>query len=103
MDALVLAVRPESAAELLDGKRRVEHRRMPPRRLPARAYMAVSGTGTVIGECLLDPPERKTAQGWALPVREPRRYARPRPLSAYGLEKIPRSFRYLRRATRAKT
>lgn len=96
MDALVLAVRPESAAELLDGRRRVEHRRMRPRRLPARAYLAVSGTGTVIGECLLDPPERQTAQGWALPVREPRRYARPRPLSAYGLEKTPRSFRYVK-------
>ena len=100
MDAIVLAIRPERAAELLDGKRRVEHRRVPPRRLPAVAYLAVSGTGTVVGECRLGPPERQTSEGWALPVSTPKRYARPRPLSAYGLERMPRSFSYVRARTR---
>ncbi len=33
--------------------------------------------------------------GWALPVTKPRRYRAPRALSEFGLEKIPRSFRYV--------
>lgn len=96
MHALVLAVRPETAEALLGG-RKYDHRRHRPTRLPARAYLAVSGTGTVIGQVTLDPAERETADGWAIPVRDPKRYGRPRPLSTFGLERTPRSFRYLDR------
>lgn len=94
MDALVLAVTQENADAILDGKRRFDHRRLPPKRLPARAYLAVSGAG-VVGECELGAPERKTDEGWALPVSKPRRYRSARDLDAFGLAKTPRSFRYV--------
>lgn len=29
---------------------------LPPRRLPAKAYLAVVGTRSVVGECVLGPP-----------------------------------------------
>jgi hypothetical protein len=61
----------------------------------ARAYLAVVGTGAVVGECQLGAAERHTAKGWALPVTKPRRYRKPRPIAGFGLTKIPRSFRYV--------
>lgn len=94
MEAIVLAVTAENADAILVGKRRFDHRRVPPKRLPSLAYLAVSGTG-VVGECVLGAPERETADGWALPVARPRRYRAPRPLERYGLRKTPRSFRYV--------
>ncbi|MDQ3400320.1 MAG: hypothetical protein M3470_04905 [Chloroflexota bacterium] len=94
MEAIVLAVTVGNADAILDGKRRFEHRRVPPKRLPARAYLAVGGTG-VVGECELGAPERETTDGWALPVARPRRYRSPRPLERYGLLKTPRSFQYV--------
>jgi len=94
MDALVLAVTQENADAILDGKRRFDHRRLPPKRLPARAYLAVSGEG-VVGECELGAPERETEDGWALPVSKPRRYRTARDLDAFGLRKTPRSFQYI--------
>jgi len=93
--AIVLAVSAANADAILDGTRRFDRRSRPPRRLPARAYLAVVGTGTVVGECELGTPERRSPESWALPVTRPRRYARPRPLSRYGLTRTPRSFRYL--------
>ncbi|TMG43879.1 MAG: hypothetical protein E6H91_15870 [Chloroflexi bacterium] len=93
--ALVLAVTAENAESLLSGERDRDHRRMPPKKLPARAYLAVVGTGSVVGECLLGAAERHTAKGWALPVSRPRRYRRPRPIAEFGLARIPRSFRYV--------
>src|SRR3989442_414963 len=72
-----------------------DHRRFPPKRLPARAYLAVVGTGSVVGECELGAAERHTTKGWALPVSKPRRYRKPRPVADFGLAKIPRSFRYV--------
>ena len=94
-DAIVLAIRAEHADAILDGTARFEHRTLPPKRLPARAYLAVIEERAIIGECELGAPTRRTAQGWALPVSKPRRYRAPRPLSAFGLERIPRSFRYV--------
>ena len=93
--AIVLATTAENAEALLSGERDRDHRRFPPKKLPARAYLAVVGTGSVVGECELGAPTRKSAQGWALPVTKPRRYRAPRALSEFGLEKIPRSFRYV--------
>jgi len=93
--ALVLAISAENADAILAGDRDTDHRRFPPKRLPARAYLAVVGTGTVVGECQLGEAERNTAKGWALPVTKPRRYRNPRPVTDYGLSKIPRSFRYV--------
>ena len=95
MDAIVLAITQENADAILDGRRRFDHRRVPPKRLPARAYLAVSGAG-VVGECELGAPERETAEGGALPVARPRRYRSARPLERYGLTKTPRSFQYVR-------
>ena len=95
--ALVLAISPENADALLDGKRRFEHRTIRPRGLPTRVYLAVSGTASVVGECTLGLPERKTDKGWALPVSGPRRYRTPRPIAELGLARIPRSFRYVER------
>jgi len=43
--AIVLATTAENAAALLSGERDRDHRRFPPKRLPARAYLAVVGTG----------------------------------------------------------
>lgn len=95
MDAIVLAVSRENADELLDGRRTTDHRALPPARLPARAYLAVAGTGTVIGECVLGERAGRTAKGWVLPVTKPRRYRKARPLAEFGLAKTPRSFRYV--------
>lgn len=95
MDAIVLAVSQENADALLDGKRTADHRTLPPRRLPARAYLAVVGTGTVVGECVLGERAGRTAKGWTLPVTKPRRYRRARPLAEFGIVKAPRSFRYV--------
>lgn len=94
-DAIVLAIRAEHAAAILDGKARFEHRSMPPKRLPARAYLAVVEARAIVGECELGAPTRRSAQGWALPVTKTRRYRAPRPLSEFGLTRIPRSFRYV--------
>jgi predicted transcriptional regulator len=94
-DAIVLAIRAEHADAILDGTARFEHRTLPPKRLPARAYLASVEARAVVGECELGAPTRRSAQGWALPVSKPRRYRVPRPLSEFGLAKIPRSFRYV--------
>ena len=94
-DAIVLAIRAEHADAILDGTARFEHRSVPPKRLPARAYLAVVEEHAIVGECELGAPTRRSARGWALPVTKPRRYRAPRPLSEFGLEKIPRSFRYV--------
>jgi len=93
--AIVLAIHTEHADAILDGTARFEHRAFPPKRLPARAYLAVVEARAVVGQCDLGAPTRKSAKGWALPVTKPRRYRAPRPLSEFGLEKIPRSFRYV--------
>jgi len=93
--AIVLAISAENAEALLSGARDRDHRTSPPRALPARAYLAVVGTGAVVGECRLGVPERQTAKGWAIPVDRARRYKKPRPVSEFGLAKIPRSFRYV--------
>jgi len=94
-DAIVLAIHAEHADAILDGTARFEHRLFPPKRLPALAYLAVVEERAVVGQCDLGAPTRKSAKGWALPVTKPRRYRAPRPLSEFGLEKIPRSFRYV--------
>jgi predicted transcriptional regulator len=94
MTRLVLAISAEHADEILDGSRSSEHRTHPPKQLPARAYLAVPKVG-VVGECILDVPERKAEDGWVLPVTDPKRYARPRSLDRFGLVKTPRSFRYV--------
>lgn len=93
--AIVLATTAENADALLSGARDRDHRRFPPKKLPARAFLAVVGTGSVVGECELGTAERHTAKGWALPVSKPRRYRKPRPVTDFGLAKIPRSFRYV--------
>jgi predicted transcriptional regulator len=93
---LVLAVTRENADAILSGKRAVDVRRFPPRRLPARAYLAVTGTGAIHGECVLGEPVGSSADGTLLPIAAPKTYRRPKPIVAFGLEKIPRSFRYLR-------
>jgi len=93
--ALVLALTAANADSILSGERDNDYRRFPPKKLPARAYLAVVGTASVVGECELGVAERHTAKGWALPVSRPRRYRRPRPVADFGLAKIPRSFRYV--------
>jgi predicted transcriptional regulator len=95
MQAIVLAISQENADAILDGTRTADHRSLPPKRLPARAYLAVVGTGAVVGECVLGAPSAMTAKGWSLPVSRARRYRRPKPLADYGLQKTPRSFRYV--------
>ena len=94
---IVLAIKAENAEALLSGARDRDHRTIPPKALPARAYLAVVGTGMVVGECRLGAPERETSKGWALPVEAARRYKKPRPITEFGLAKIPRSFRYVER------
>lgn len=94
-EAIVLAIHAEHADAILDGTARFEHRSAPPKRLPARAYLAVVEERAIIGECELGVPTRRSAQGWALPVTKPRRYRVPRPLSEFGLAKVPRSFVYV--------
>ncbi|HEX9268686.1 MAG TPA: hypothetical protein VF998_02470 [Candidatus Limnocylindria bacterium] len=96
-EAIVLAIHAENAEAILTGRARFEHRTLPPKRLPARAYLAVVELHAVVGECELGPPTRRSARGWALPVTEPRRYRTPRPLDAFGLTRVPRSFRYVER------
>ena len=96
-EAIVLAISADNAEAILSGEREADHRRFPPKRLPARAYLAVVGTGSVVGECELGAAERNTAKGYALPVRHVRRYRKARPISDFGLAKIPRSFRYVER------
>ena len=93
---LVLAVTRENADAILSGERAVDVRRFPPRRLPARVYLAVSGTGAVHGECVLGEPVGSSPDGTLLPIASPKAYRRPRAIDTFGLEKIPRSFRYLR-------
>ena len=95
MEKLVLAITAEHADALLDGSRDADHRTMPPTKLPAKAYLAVVGTATVIGECVLGERAGRTKAGWTLPVSGARRYKTPKPISQFGLAKIPRSFRYL--------
>ena len=95
MEKLVLAISAEHADALLDGTTDADHRSLPPARLPAKAYLAVVGTGTVVGECVLGEKAGRTKAGWTLPVSGARRYKRPKPVTAYGLAKIPRSFRYV--------
>ena len=95
MEKLVLAITAEHADALLDGSRDSDHRTLPPARLPAKAYLAVVGTGTVVGECVLGEKTGRTKAGWTLPGTNARRYKRPKPVSDYGLAKIPRSFRYV--------
>jgi predicted transcriptional regulator len=94
-DAIVLAIHADHADAILDGTARFEHRTLPPKRLPARAYLAVVEERAIVGECDLGAPTRRSTKGWALPVSKPRRYRSPRPLSDFGLVKIPRSFRYV--------
>ena len=55
----------------------------------------VVGTGMVVGECVLGERSGRTKAGWTLPVTNARRYKRPRPVSDFGLAKVPRSFRYV--------
>jgi predicted transcriptional regulator len=95
--AIVLATTAENAEALLSGERDRDHRRFPPKKLPARAYLAVVGTGSIVGECVLGAAKRQTAKGWALPVSKPRRYRKPRAIAEFGLAKVPRSFRYVER------
>lgn len=95
MEKLVLAITAEHADALLDGSRDSDHRTLPPARLPAKAYLAVVGTGSVVGECVLGEKAGRTKAGWTLPVTSARRYKRPKPISDYGIAKIPRSFRYV--------
>jgi len=93
MERIVIAVTAENAEAILDGKRRFDPRAIAPKRLPARAYLAVRGS--VVGQCELGAPERRTEEGWLLPISKPRRYKRPKPVADYGLKKTPRSFQYV--------
>ncbi len=93
--AVVLSVTPTNADAILSGKRTVDVRRLPPRRLPARAFLAVTGTRQVHGECVLGEPVGSGPDGTLLPIAAPKAYRRPRPIDAFGLEKVPRSFRYV--------
>jgi predicted transcriptional regulator len=95
MEKLVLAITAENAEALLDGSRDAHHRSYPHAKLPAKAYLAVVGTGTVVGECVLGERGGRTKNGWTLPVSGARRYRTPKPIADYGLVKIPRSFRYV--------
>jgi len=94
MTRLVLAIGQDGADAILSGTRRSDQRARPPKKLPARAYLAVAGIG-VVGECDLGEPEQRGDGGWRIPVTKPRRYARPRSLERFGLARTPRSFRYL--------
>ena len=95
MEKLVLAITAEHADALLDGSRDSDHRTFPPTKLPAKAYLAVVGTATVVGECVLGERAGRTKNGWTLPVSGVRRYKTPKPIGSFGLAKIPRSFRYV--------
>ena len=93
--SLVLAVTAENAAAILAGKRAVDVRRFAPKRLPARAYLAVAGTRAVHGECILGEPVGTSKDGSLIPIGAPKTYRKPRPIDEFGLAKVPRSFRYL--------
>ena len=95
MEKIVLAISAENADAILDGSRDADHRTLPPTRLPAKAFLAVVGTGMVVGECVLGERSGRTKAGCTLPVTNARRYKRPRPVSDFGLAKVPRSFRYV--------
>ena len=95
VEKIVLAISAENADAILDGARDADHRTLPPSRLPAKAYLAIVGTGSVVGECVLGEKAGRTKAGWTLPISGARRYKRPRPVSEFGLSKIPRSFRYV--------
>lgn len=95
MEKLVLAISAEHADALLDGARDADHRTLPPARLPARAYLAVVGTRTVVGECTLGEKTTRTKDGWTLPVTNARRYRKAKSITSFGLARIPRSFRYV--------
>jgi len=95
MEKLVLAITADHADALLDGSRDSDHRTFPPTKLPAKAYLAVVGTATVVGECVLGERAGRTKNGWTLPVSGVRRYKTPKPIASFGLAKIPRSFRYV--------
>lgn len=95
MERLILAITEEHADALLDGSRDSDHRTLPPARLPAKAYLAVVGTASVVGECILGERAGRTKDGWTLPVTNARRYRKPKAVTEYGVAKIPRSFRYL--------
>ena len=95
MKRLVMAITAEHADALLDGTRDADHRTLPPKQLPAKAYLAVVGTGTVVGECVLGERGSKTKDGYRLPVGSPKRYRKPKHIAKFGLKKIPRSFVYL--------
>lgn len=94
-EAIVLAITAEHADAILAGTAKFDHRTLPPKRLPAKAYLAVVGADAVVGECELEVPSRRSAKGWAVPVSHPRRYRVPRPLAEFGLSQTPRSFRYV--------
>jgi len=49
-EAIVLAIHAENAEAILTGRARFEHRTLPPKRLPARAYLAVVELHAVVGE-----------------------------------------------------
>jgi predicted transcriptional regulator len=93
--SLVLSVTKANADAILSGRRAVEVRRVPPKRLPARAYLAVSGTAAVAGECVLGEPVGRNEDGTILPIAQAKAYRRARELKYFGLKKVPRSFRYL--------
>jgi len=95
MEKLVLAITAEHADALLDGSRDSDHRTYPPAKLPAKAYLAVVGTATVVGECVLGERAGRTKNGWTLPVTGARRYKTPKPFAEFGFAKFPRSFRYV--------
>lgn len=97
MQRLVLAITAEHADALLNGARDADHRTLPPARLPAKAYLAVVGTASVVGECTLGERTTRTKAGWTLPVTNVRRYKTARPITTFGFAKIPRSFRYVDR------
>src|SRR3982750_4214506 len=97
MERLVLAISADHADALLDGARDADHRTLPPARLPAKAYLAVVGTGAVVGECVLGEKTTRTKAGGPLPVSNVRRYKAAKPIASFGLAKIPRSFRYVER------
>ncbi len=92
---IVLTVTPANAEAILNGKRAVDVRRFPPRRLPARAYLAVAGTGAITGECVLGEPVGTGPDGTLLPISNPRAYRHPKSLESVGLARVPRSFRYV--------
>lgn len=92
---LAIAVTPANAEAILAGRRAVDVRRFPPKRLPARAYLAVVGARAVVGECVLGEPVGKGPDGTLLPISAAKAYRRPKPIEHVGLAAVPRSFRYV--------